>query len=197
MAGSTKETPQQSLQQRLEAARQAASTARAHLDSLESRLQVAIREERFGDAHQIKQDLPDAEQQWAHAAADQRSIETVLDDLARQQAQRQTAEAAELRKQAATGNLNEAAVREQQGMEELHAAKAELIAGVGAVQDTINRAYAIEQQVRQARADKQQARVDLGELAAGAHVPAPNLVSAWVERSATLTAIKYGKAFPG
>lgn len=194
---STKEAAQESPEQRLDAARQATATAQRTLDGIEVRLQKAIEEQRFDDAHALKQELPAAELAYAHAAADQRAIETVIDDLARRRAQREAAEAAERRKQAAVGNLNRAAARETELMDQLRTKHAELIAGVGAVKDTITAAYAIESAVRQARADMHQARIDMGEPnLAGMHIPAPNLVSSLVERSQPLVSIMRGSALP-
>ncbi|MBR7832480.1 hypothetical protein KDL01_04380 [Actinospica durhamensis] len=192
----TTETPPESPEQRLSAARQATGTARAALDGIEARLRTAIEVQDFDTAAQLKREIPEAELTFAHAAADQRAIEITIDDLARRRAEREVAEAAELRKQAATGNLNAAAERERALMDELSAAKAELIAGVGAVRETIRKAYQIEGQVRQARSDVYQARVDLGEAAPGARISGPNFVSAYVEASQTLYALYHGQGLP-
>jgi DNA repair exonuclease SbcCD ATPase subunit len=192
----TTETPQETPQARLDAARRATDTARATLEGIEARLRKAIEAQDFDTAAQLKREIPDAELAYAHAAADQRAIEIVIDDLARRRAQREAAEAAERRKQAAVGNLNAAAAREAELMDQLRTKHAELVAGVGAVKDTITAAYAIEQQVRQARADQRQARVDMGEQQPGMQIAAPNLVSAVVERSEALVSIMRGSALP-
>jgi hypothetical protein len=196
MAG-TKEVPQQSLQVRLDAARHAATDAKAVLDSLESRLETAIRAEQYDEAHSIKQELPDVDEAWAIAAAELQALEIQADALERQRAQRDAVEAAARRKLQAGKNLADATERGQQGMDELAQLKAEIVAGVGAVQASIARAYRVEQQVQQARADAHQANVDLGEAFPGVFIPAPNLVSSMVGRSQTLTAIRHGQALPG
>lgn len=197
MASGTKEAPKQSLAQRLDAARQTAGTAKAVLVDLESRLQNAIQAEQYDDAHEIKALLPAADEDWAIAAAELQALETQVDALGRQRAQRDADEAAARRKQQAGKNLADAAQRERQGMENLAELKAEIVAGVGAVQDSISRAYLVEGQVRQARADVHQAHVDLGEASPGKEIVGPNLVSSYVERSQALIMIRRGQALPG
>jgi hypothetical protein len=194
---STKETQQPSLQRRLDAARQAATDAKAVLDSLESRLETAIRAEQYDEAHSIKRQLPDVDEAWAIAAAELQALEIQADALERQRAQRDAVEAAARRKLQAGKNLADATERASQGMDELAQLKAELVASIDACQAVIVRAYRVEQLVQQARADAHQAQVDLGEASPGVFIPAPNLVSSLVERSQTLTAIRHGQALPG
>lgn len=185
-----------SLDERLSAARQAATAAKASVDDLESRLRTALETEQYDAAHELKQQLPPVDEAWAIAAAELQALETQADNLARQRAQRDAAESAARRKVQASKNLADATERGQQGMDELAQLKAELVAGVGAVQATIARAYQCERDVQRARAEAHQALADLGEAVEGVHIPAPNLVSSLVERSQTLIAIHRGKALP-
>ncbi|HEV2640144.1 MAG TPA: hypothetical protein VGX23_33730 [Actinocrinis sp.] len=186
-----------SLDQQLATARDLAAEKRRTLDGLTIALEAAVREQRFADAEQAKQAIPAAEQDWGTAEATSRALAGVLADLAAQAAQRAVAEQTELRRQQATANLNAAVERERQLLDELMSTRAELVAGVGAVQSTIQRAYEIEGAVRQARGAQAQARVDSGEAAAmPGHISAPNAVSAFVDRSPALLAILRGTALP-
>ena len=82
-------------------------------------------------------------------------------------------------------------------MDELSAVKAEALAGLAAIRQTLQRGYALEGQVRQQRANQAQARVDAGDAdSVPGYISAPNLVSSFVERSQALTAILHGQALP-
>lgn len=186
-----------SLDRRQADARARAQQARLHLDAIEARITAAVAERRFHDAHEAKMELPAAERAWGEAEAEARALESVLADLAQQQAQREAALVAERRRQQATDTLNRAAEREAEGMDQLAAIRAEIIAGIEAVRDTIMRGYQIESLVKQARTDVARARVDLGQAEGMPHiVSGPNAVSAYVERSQALTAIRHGQALP-
>ena len=183
------------LEQRLAATRRNAAERRQALDGLTGQLRTAVAEQRYGDAEQIKQELPEAEHEWVVAHAEAQALEGVLAQLAHERQQRDAAEQAERRKQLAIGHLNAAAERERELLDELESVRAELVAGVDAIQMTIRRAYQLEGAVRSARADQWQARVDAGEASAvPGHVAGPNSVSSLVERSAPLMAIMRGEA---
>ena len=186
-----------SLDEQLAAARADAAQARATLDGIKARLTVAVREQRFGDAEQAQGELPEAEHAWAVAAAGQRALEGVLEHLARERHEHEVALQAERRRQLAAGHLNAAAARERELMDELSACKSEALAGLAAIQATLQRGFAIEGEVRQQRAIQAQARVDAGDAdSVPGHISAPNLVSSFVERSQALTAILRGQALP-
>ena len=194
-AGTTEREAPLSLDQRLAAARQAAQTARAHLDSLDVRLRTAVEAADYDQAAELKGQIPDASHAWAVAAAEQRALESVIEELSRQAAERAAREQAERRKQQAQVNLDRAAETERQLMDELSQVRAELVAGVEAVQLTIRRGYQLEQQVRQARTEQAQARVDSGEAAGlPGHIAAPNPISSLVESRSALVALLHGTA---
>ena len=186
-----------SLDQRLAAARRNAAEKRQSVDGLNAQLRTAVAEQRYGDADQLKQELPAAEHEWVVAQAEAQALEGVLAQLALERQQRQAAEQAEQRRQQAAGQLAAAAERERDLMDELAQVRAELTAGVEAIQMTIRRGYQLESAVRQARADQAQARVDSGEATAvPGHIAAPNSVSSLVERSTALLAVMHGTALP-
>lgn len=187
-----------SLERRLGTARRAAQEKRQALDGLNAQLQTAVAEQRYGDAEQIKGQIPDASHAWGAAEAEVRALTGVLEDLAREQQQRDAAEQAERRRQAATGHLNVAAERERELLDDLSAVRAELVAGLEAIAETMRRGMQIEGAVRQARMQIAQARVDLGEATGvPGHIAAPNPISSLIERSTTLTAIYRGQALTG
>lgn len=189
--------PQVGLDQRLAAARRNAAEARGAVDGINARLRTAVAEQRYGDADQLKQELPDVEHAWVVAQAEAQALEDVLTHLDRERQQRDAAEQAERRRQQAAGQLAAAAERERELMDELAQVRAELTAGVEAIQMTLRRGYQVESAVRQARADQAQARVDSGEATAvPGHISAPNNVSSLVERSEALLAIMHGTAIP-
>jgi chromosome segregation ATPase len=180
MTGTTQEP---TLDQRLSEARTTEHEARAHLDGLTGRLAKAHEEQAYEDAADLKRQIPEAEHAWSAAAATLRAYESVAAQLAQDRAAREQAEADALRRRQAIGHLNEASAREHALMDDLTAVKAEILAGLGAIRDAVARGKQLELQVRQARADQQQARIDAGDQQlAGAHVPAPNLVTVMVER---------------
>ena len=83
------------------------------MDGIAGRLQTAVSEQRYGDAEQVKQELPDAEHAWVVAHAEAQALEGVLAQLALERQQRAAAEQAKQRKQQAIGNLNAAAEHAQ------------------------------------------------------------------------------------
>ena len=179
-----------SIQQRLNAARATANTARAHLDGLNSRLHQAVEEKRYGDAKTLDDELPEAERANTIAVAELRAIEFAIEELNRERAERDAKIQAEKKKQAAQGNLARAAEAERAGMDALAAVKAEIQAGLGAIKDAVARGQAIEGQVRQARADQAQARVDSGEATGlPGHIAAPNMITSLVDTTPALRAL--------
>jgi colicin import membrane protein len=192
-----KATPRVGLDQQLAAARRNAAEKRQAVDGLAAQLRTAVAEQRYADAEALKQELPDAEHEWVVAHAEAQALEGALAHLALERQQRDAAEQAERRKQQAIGHLNAAAERERELMDELASVRAELTAGVAAVQETIRRGYELESAVRQARTAQAQARIDAGDAVGMPHVSAPNVVSAVVERSQALLAIVRGEALPG
>lgn len=188
-----KATP--SLEERLSRARATASEAESTLHGIKTRMTIAVQEQRYGDAEALKSELPDAEHAWVVATAEQRALETVIAELDRQRAEHLAALAAERRKQQATAHLNAAADQERELMDELARVRAELVAGLDACGMSIQRGYQLESAVRQARSDQARARVDAGEMESmPGHIAGPNPISAMVESSATLLAIKNGQA---
>lgn len=179
-----------SIQQRLSTARATAQTARAHLDGLNSRLHQAVEEARYGDADALQAEIPEAEHANTIASAELRAIEFAIEELNRERAERDAKIQAEKKKQAAQGNLARAAEAERAGMDALAAVKAEILAGLGAIKDAVARGQAIEGQVRQARADQAQARVDSGEATGlPGHIAAPNMVTSLVDQTPALRAL--------
>ena len=195
MSAVEQKAPQVSLDQRLAAARRNAAEKRQALDGIAGRLRTAVSEQRYADAEAVKQELPAAEHEWVVAHAEAQALEGVLAELARERQQRDAAEQLERRRQQAAGHLNAAAERERELLDDLESVRAELVAGIEAIQATIRRAYQLEGAVRQARADQWAARVDAGEASAvPGHIAAPNSVSSLVERSSALMAIMRGEA---
>lgn len=185
-----------SLDQRLAAAREKARAARAHLDGLNAQLAGAVAEQRDDDAEQARALIPDASHAWGEAEAEARAIEGVLEDLAREQQQREAAEQAERRRQAAARHLETASERARQHTDELQALRAEVIAGVEAIRAALQHGYWLETQVRQDLTTKEQARVELGETTGIPVIIGPGTISALVDSSPALAAIHHGMALP-
>lgn len=184
-----------SLDEKLAAARAAAAEAEQALHGLKVRITTAVQEQRYGDADRLQSELPETEHAFIVAAADRDALQAVIEHVDRQRAEHQQQLAAEKRKQAAIGNLNRAAEQERELMDDLAQVRAELVAGLDAIGMTIRRGYQLESEVRQARADQARARVDAGEAEGmPGHIAGPNPISALVESSATLLAIKNGQA---
>lgn len=189
MASSTKETQQPSLQDRLADAKQKAATARAHLDSLTSRLHQAVQAERYGDADALQAALPEAERSWAFCQADVKAIEGTLEHLAREQAARDAEIAAEKRRQKARADLERATAEERALTDDLLAVRSEIIAGLGAVRDAVARGKALEAEVKRKRDAQQEALVTAGQQDTKAAVNMPNDVTALVDANPGLLAL--------
>ena len=185
-----------SLDHRLAAAREKARAARVHLDGLNAQLAQAVAEQREDDAEQARALIPEASHAWGTAEAEARAIEGVLEDLAREQRQREAAEQAERRRQTAARHLETASERERERMDELQALRAQVVAGVEAIRAALQHGYWLETQVKQDLATKAQARIELGETTGMPVIIGPSPISSLVDSSPALAAIHHGMALP-
>lgn len=186
--------PKVSLEERLAEAKRDATTAQMHLESLTGRITTAVRAEDFALAQQLKDQLPDAREAYGQHAATAKALEMVLAELEQQRQAHEQQIAAEHRKVLARKHLDGAQEAERQGLDALAQVRADLEAGMAAIEMTVRRGYQLEGEIRQKRSEAYAARVELGELdAMPGHVAAPNQVSALVERSPALMEILQGR----
>jgi hypothetical protein len=178
-----------SLSGRLAEARKAAEGPAARVGELEAALQDALDRQDYATAHGVKDQLAEARQEHAIAAAAVTGLQAAIADIERQAAEDARAIQMQQIRDAATRQLAEARRMEQEAMGELDAEVAAVFAGLEAVQRTIRRGLQLEQQVWQARAEAYRARVVLGEVEDGMRISAPNKLSAKVEQTPALRAV--------
>ena len=169
------------LPERLAAAQKAAEEPAQRVGELESALRDALERSDYATAQTVKDQLAEARQEHAIAAAAVSGLQIAIDAIGRQQAEDSRAIELQRQRDAVQKRLTEVWRREQETLGELEAEVEHFWAALAAAKNVYRGALALEQRAGMIRGEAHQLRVQLGEAPAGGRVTAPNQASALQE----------------
>jgi hypothetical protein len=174
---------------RLTEARRAAEGPAQRVAELEASLEAALATQDYAAAQGVKDQLAEARQEHAIAAAAVTGLETAIAEVERQTAEDARAIQRQQIRDTATRQLAEARRMEEEAAGELDIEIAAVWAGLEAVQRTYRRALQLEAVASDARVQAHRARVTLGEIEDGGRIAGVNKASALGEYTPVIKAV--------